>query len=77
MHPLEFKIVEICFDLEGELKYGDYGTVPAKWKCPPSRIRCEVFVLRKTSEQAVSPLTDFTDSLGVLHGLDRGEVHCT
>ena len=37
----------------------------------------EVFALRKTLEQAFSPLTILTDSLGVEHGLHRREVHCT
>ena len=37
----------------------------------------EVFALRKTLEQAVSPLTTLTDNLGVEHGLHRREVHCT
>ena len=72
-----FGTVQLGFDHEGEPKYGEYGTVPAKWEWKESVHRCEFFALRNLLERALLPLTVLTDNLGVDQGLDRGEVRCT
>ena len=77
MQPLDWDILQVGFDHEGQPKEGEYGTVPAKWEGQKTFKSCEVFAMRKALGRAVLPLTILTSNFGVVQGLGRGDVHCT
>ena len=68
----------LCFDHDGEPKYGVYGSTV------PSNVRMTEKETKVRSMRKENPRNDqfyqsqsLTDNLGVVHGSDRGDVHCT
>ena len=71
----EHAIVHLCMDREEEPRYGVHGAVPVEWESNSFLKVVTRWHCASRTKGAASPHCVPTDSLGVVHGLNKGEKH--